>query len=636
MDLSDRTDGDPHSRDRARGSASPVVALAALGIVYGDIGTSPLYAIRECFRGEYGIQATAGNVLGVLSLMFWTLVVVVSLKYLTFVLRADNSGEGGVIALTALVDQTRLSRRGRAVFVVLGLFAAALLYGDGMITPAISVLSAVEGLRNITPLFEPYVLPATTAILAGLFLLQRKGTAGIGALFGPVTLAWFIVLALLGLRGLAADPGVLAAVNPWHGAQFLARNRLAGFLVLGAVFLVVTGAEALYADLGHFGRRPIRRAWYVVVLPCLLCNYFGQGALLLRQPGVADHPFYALAPPWAIVPLVVLATAATIIASQAVISGAFSLTQQAIQMGYLPRLRVVHTSAAHQGQIYIPAVNLVLMLATIVLVFTFRSSSHLAAAYGVAVTSTMLISTMLFFVVARSRWHWSLLAAGLPAALFLVVDLAFFSANVSKILHGAWFPLAIGAIAFVLMTTWQRGRRELFKRYTENRPTLEEFLVDLEGHPPPRVPGAAIFMTSSAAVTPPALLHNLKHNRVLHEKIGCLVVESVDVPRVPRDEKVEVQDLDQGFYRIVARFGFMEEPSVPYILALAKEQGVDFELGEVSFFLGRERLLPARRPALPRWRRWLFAAMSRNALGATSYFNIPPAQVIELGTQVEL
>jgi len=632
----DETPGDVEARDPAAGAPSAFAALAALGVVYGDIGTSPLYAIRECFHGEYGVHPTAGGVLGVLSLMFWTLMIVVSFKYLTLILRADNRGEGGVIALTALVDRANLSPRGRRVLLVLGLFAAALLYGDGMITPAISVLSAVEGLRNITPQLEPFVLPTTAAILIGLFLLQRKGTAGIGALFGPVMTVWFAVLALLGLRSLVAAPGVLAAINPWHGFAFLAHNRLAGFLVLGAVFLVVTGAEALYADLGHFGRRPIRRAWFFAVLPALLCNYFGQGALLLEHPEAAAHPFYALAPQWSIVPLVVLATVATIIASQAVISGAFSLTRQAVQMGYLPRLRIVHTSAESAGQIYIPQINYLLMFATIVLVFLFRSSSRLAAAYGVAVTSTMLVSTILFYVVARTRWRWSRLAAGLPTALFLVVDLAFFSANVSKILHGAWFPLVIGAVVFLLMTTWRRGRRVLFKKYMEARPSLEEFLADLESQSVPRVPGKVIFMTSSASVVPPALLHNLKHNRVLHQQVGCLVIESAEEPHVPRGDKVAVEDLGDGFYRIVARFGFMEEPNVPYVLALANEQGLGFELAEVTFFLGRERLLSARKPLLPRWRRWLFSLMSRNAVGATSFFNIPPGQVIELGTQVEL
>jgi len=626
---------EPHTKG-APAAPSAAVVLAALGVVYGDIGTSPLYAIRECFHGEYGIAATPANILGVLSLMFWALTVIVSVKYLTFVLRADNDGEGGVIALTALVDQARLSLRGRSVFLVLGLFAASLLYGDGMITPAISVLSAVEGLRNIAPAFGVWVLPVTVGILLGLFALQRRGTAGIGALFGPVTLLWLVVLAVLGVRGLAAEPAVLAAINPWHGLDFLLRNRLAGFLVLGAVFLVVTGAEALYADLGHFGRPPIRRAWFFVVLPALLCNYFGQGALLLRHPEAAAHPFYALAPRWSIVPLVALATAATIIASQAVISGAFSLTRQAIQMGYLPRLRIVHTSPEREGQIYIPEINYLLMVATILLVLLFGSSSQLAAAYGVAVTSTMLISTILFYVVARTRWRWGRLAAGLPASLFLVVDLAFFSANVSKILHGAWFPLAIGAAFFVLMTTWRRGRAALFRKYSENRPALEEFLSDLEHDPPPRVRGKAIFMTSTPSVVPPALLHNLKHNRILHEQIGCLVIETANTPHVPRDQKVAIQDLGHGVHRIVGRFGFMEDPNVPWILALAAEQGLEFELEKTSFFLGRERLLSARRPVLPRWRRWLFATMSRNALGATSFFKIPPGRVLELGSQLEL
>ncbi len=613
-----------------------VLSLAALGIVFGDIGTSPLYAIRECFHGEYGIEPTAANVLGVLSLMFWALTLIVTVKYLTFVLRADNRGEGGIIALAALVAQTALAKRMRLLLVTLGLFGAALLYGDGMITPAISVLSAVEGIRIITPVFGPFVLPVTTAILIGLFLLQRRGTRGVGVLFGPVTMIWLSVIAVLGIRGVMRVPHVLAAVNPWLGADFLLRNGMTGFLVLGAVFLVVTGTEALYADLGHFGPRPIRLTWLAFVLPTLLCNYFGQGALLLGRPEEAHHPFYALAPRWSLVPLVLLATCATIIASQAVISGAFSLTRQAIQLGYLPRLRVIHTSPTEIGQIYIPEVNRLLMVATIALVLGFRSSSKLAAAYGVAVTSTMVVTTILFFAVARYRWRWPPVTAALPVGVFLIVDLAFFGANISKILHGAWFPLVIGAIGFTLFTTWRKGRLILGDRLDARGMTPREFVDLIEGHPPRRVPGKAVFMTGSTGSVPPALLHNLKHNKVLHSQVAFMTIITEEVPRVPRDEKVEVTDLGRGFFRVLARYGFMEEPNVPHVLALAKEKGLKFELQETSFFLGREKLISHRRPALPRWRLRLFAFMSRNATGATEFFSIPPGQVVELGTQVTI
>ncbi|MGD8866729.1 MAG: potassium transporter Kup [Gemmatimonadales bacterium] len=613
-----------------------VLSLAALGVVYGDIGTSPLYAIRECFHGEYGIEPTAENILGVLSLMFWALIVIVTVKYLTFILRADNRGEGGIIALAALVSQTAVPRRLRAILLALGLFGAALLYGDGMITPAISVLSAVEGIRIITPTFQPFVLPTTTIILIGLFLLQSRGTRGVGILFGPVTLIWLSVIGFLGVRSIWGEPGVLAALGPWFGVDFLVRNGVIGFLVLGAVFLVVTGAEALYADLGHFGRRPIRLAWLLIVLPALLCNYFGQGALLLGHPEETHHPFYALAPRWSLVPLVLLATAATIIASQAVISGAFSLTRQAIQLGYLPRLRIVHTSPTEIGQIYIPQVNRLLMVATIALVLGFRSSSRLAAAYGLAVTSTMLITTILFFAVARYRWRWPFYAAVLPIVLFLVVDLAFFSANFSKILHGAWFPLVIGALAFICLTTWRKGRSVLAQRLRTRGITIEEFIELILKHPPTRVAAKAIFMTGSTDLAPAALLHNLKYNKVLHSHIAFLTVITEERPRVARDEKVEVTDLGHGFFRVIARYGFMEEPNVPHVLALASEQGLDFELEETSFFLGREKLLSHRRPTLPRWRIKLFDFMSRNAVTVTDFFHIPPGQVVEIGTQVTI
>ncbi|MGB8224752.1 MAG: potassium transporter Kup [Polyangiales bacterium] len=622
--------------DRQARRRFAILSFAAFGVVYGDIGTSPLYAIRECFHGDYGIEVTPENILGVLSLVFWSLMIIVTIKYLFVVLHADNNGEGGVMALTALAGMCLpIGSNRRRIALVVGLFAAALLYGDSMITPSISVLSAVEGIQIITPRFGPYVIPVTVAVLVGLFALQRHGTTRIGTLFGPIMLVWFAVLMVLGIRSVVTSPAVLKAASPWYGAQFLLHNGSHGFLVLGAVFLVVTGAEAMYADLGHFGRRPIRLAWLAGALPALLCNYFGQGALLLRDPSAAFHPFYGLVPSWAHVPVVVLATFATVIASQAVISGAFSLTKQAIQMGYLPRLRVIHTSDSEPGQIYIPQVNFILMVATVALVFGFRSSSRLAAAYGVAVTTTMLITTMLLYVVARNRWGWSVWKASIPLTLFLFVDLSFFAANISKIAHGAWFPLAIGAAVFVMMTTWRKGRAILSQRVYDQGQPLEQFAREISADTL-RVPGKAVFLAGRPQITPPALIHNLKHNHAIHENVAVVTVLTEETPRVPRDEKVSVEGLENGFFRVVARYGFMEDPNVPYVLALAREKGLDFEIAEVSFFLGRETLLPDRHPLMPIWRERIFAFMSRNAQSPTAFFGIPPDQVVELGTQVKI
>jgi KUP system potassium uptake protein len=635
--LTDSRDAQHGSDQEAGGKRLYWLSLAALGVVYGDIGTSPLYAIRECFHGEYGIDPSPDNVLGVLSLMIWSILLVVTLKYLTFILRADNNGEGGVVALTALVRSQIFAERGRKWFLVaLGLFGGALLYGDGMITPAISVLSAVEGLRIITPNLQPYVIPVTVVILTLLFLVQRRGTAGVGMLFGPITLVWFCVIGILGLREVIRDPVVLGAINPWHGLTFLAANRLHGFLVLGAVFLVVTGAEALYADMGHFGRRPIRLAWFAVVLPALLCSYFGQGALLIARPEEANHPFYGIVPDAILIPMVVLATAATIIASQAVISGAYSLTRQAIQIGYLPRLQIIHTSRTEIGQIYIPQINWMLMVTTIALVLGFQTSSKLAAAYGVTVTTTMWITTILFYAVARQRWGWNRLAAGLLAGAFLVIDLAFFGANIMKIFHGAWFPLLIGAVTFMLMTTWKKGRELLAERMQARSESLDRFVANITAEPPLRVAGKAVFLSGNPGITPPSLRHNLKHNKVLHSEVAVLTIATKEIPRVPRDEKVEVNEIGPGFYGVEARFGFMEEPNVPYVLALAEEKGMHFELDETSFFLGRERLLPRKEPGMRLWRSNIFAFMSRNALNATAFFHIPPEQVVELGAQIEI
>ena len=619
-----------------RGSRLGGVALAALGIVYGDIGTSPLYALRECFHGEFGIAVTRANVLGVLSLMFWALVMIVGVKYLVFVLRADNHGEGGVLALTALLKGRRPQKSEGFGLLAVGLFGACLLYGDGMITPAISVLSAIEGIRIITPAFTPYVVPLTVIIIAGLFFLQRHGTARVGGLFGPIILLWFLVLAVLGTAQIIRDPTVLAAVSPWYGMRFLVVNRMDGFVVLGAVFLVVTGAEALYADMGHFGRKPIRLTWLGLVFPALVLNYFGQGAVLLADPRQSHHPFYALVPDWAMAPMVILATAATIIASQAVITGSFSLTRQAIQLGYLPRLKITHTSATQIGQIYIAPVNWLLMICTIALVFGFRSSSELAAAYGVAVTSTMVITTVLFFVVARNLWGWSLPAAGGLTGLFLIVDIPFFCANTSKIFHGAWFPLVVGAVIFMLMRTWKKGRDLLSSQIRRITPSLDDFMKSIKLTPPQKVRGQTVFLTANPERAPQALVQNVKHNKVLHSDVVILNFKTEDVPRVPNFEKVEAEKIGAGFYRIIARHGFMETPKMDKILALAEEKGFDIKLENASFFLGREKLTIGDLPAMSRWRSTLFMFLSTNSLDASSFYDIPSNQVIEVGIQLDL
>jgi KUP system potassium uptake protein len=613
------------------------LSLAALGVVFGDIGTSPIYAIRECFHGEYGIEVSHANVMGILSLTFWALVMIVGLKYLIFVFRADNHGEGGVIALTALTrGPDAPSERPRGLGVVgLGLFAACLLYGDGMITPAISVLSAVEGIRVITPVFDPYVIPLTIAILLGLFLIQRHGTARVGGLFGPVILVWLCFLAVTGAAQIAGAPHILEAVFPWHGMRFLILNKLHGFVVLGAIFLVVTGTEALYADMGHFGSRPIRLTWFALVFPALLLNYFGQGVLLLERPEAARHPFYAMVPPWAMVPTVVLATLATIIASQAVISGAFSLTRQAIQLGYLPRLNIRHTSVAQIGQIYMAPVNWMLMVCTIALVLGFQSSSKLAAAYGVAVTSTMLITTTLFFIVARRRWHWPLVWAAPLTGIFFLVDVPFFAANISKILHGAWFPLVIGAAFFTLMLTWAKGRRILADQLRKMKP-LHQYLVDLASHPPNKIDGDAVFLTGARNAVPVALAKNVKHNRVVHSRTVLLHFRVEDVPRVPTLEKIQTEKLGGGFHRIVARYGFMEDPQLDSVLTLARGQGLDLNPETTSFYIGRENLVIGEKSTMSRWRASLFVFMSRNAANATSFFSLPADQVIEVGARMEI
>jgi len=614
------------------------LSLAALGVVFGDISTSPIYAIRECFYGEYGIAVSPVNVLGILSLMFWALVLIVGMKYLVFVFRADNHGEGGVMALTALVRGPNGSwRKGRGLGIVgVGLFAACLLYGDGMITPAISVLSAVEGIRILTPVFAPYVIPITVVILSGLFMIQRRGTARVGGLFGPVILVWLCFLAITGAAQVIRTPQVLAAVFPWYAARFLLFNKWQGFIVLGAVFLVVTGTEALYADKGHFGSRPIRLTWFALVWPALVLNYFGQGALLLGHPEASAHPFYAMIPSWAMVPTVLLATLATIIASQAVISGAFSMTGQAIQLGFLPRLEVHHTSASQIGQIYVAPVNWMLMACTIALVAGFQTSSKLAAAYGVAVTSTMIITTVLFFTLARKRWNWPLLWAAPLAGLFLMVDVPFFAANLGKILHGAWFPLVIGGAFFTLMLTWADGRRILAENLRRVMPPLHRFVVDLASHPVQKIDGDAVFLTGSPSAVPVALSKNVGHNRVVHSRTVLLHFKVQDIPRVPSLEKIRTEKIGGGFYRIQARYGFMEEPSLEKVFSLARDQGLDLDPETASFYIGRENLVMAEPPAIARWRARLFMFMSRNAADATSFFRLPPDRVIEIGVRLTI
>ncbi len=629
---------EPTPAQTARGG--PVRApllLATLGVVYGDIGTSPLYALRECFAGAHAVSPTPENVLGLLSLTFWALIIVISVKYVAFVMRADNRGEGGILALTALVTHVRAAARDRRAFLVLlGLFGAALLYGDGMITPAISVLSAVEGLSVATPVFNPYVVPITVAVLVALFLVQRRGTAGVGAMFGPVMLAWFLAIGALGLREVLAEPRVLTAVSPVHAVGFFRGNGLYSLLVLGSVFLVVTGGEALYVDMGHFGKRPIRLTWFGLVLPALVLCYFGQGAYLLREPAAVDNPFYRMAPAWALYPLVALATAATVIASQAVISGAFSLTRQAIQLGYMPRLEIHHTSARERGQIYVPSVNWMLMVACIGLVIGFGESTDLAAAYGVAVTTDMVFTTLLFYAVASQRWHWTPLRVLPPVALFLAVDLSFWGGNILKVPNGGWFPLVAGAVIFTLMSTWKAGRQLLATRLKTGVLPLRTFVDEIETYGVTRVPGTAIYMYGDPNGTPPALLHSLTHFRVLHERVIFLAVVTEEEPHVSRAERTRVDDLGQGFYRVVLRYGFMEEPNVPRELQHLHIAGRALAPLQTTYILGRETLLPTRQPGMPVWRERLFAVMSRNARTATSFYALPPNRVVELGMQVEL
>jgi KUP system potassium uptake protein len=618
------------------------LVIGAMGVVYGDIGTSPLYAIKECFHHTLGIEHTVENVLGILSLIFWALTLVVVVKYLTFVMRADNRGEGGIMALLALITPEGSSdkyTKGVFSLILIGIFGTALLWADGIITPAISVLSAVEGLGVATPAFHPFIVPITIGILSALFLAQRFGSGGVGAVFGPIMLCWFVVIALLGIPWIWKHPEIMTAINPLYALKFFAHNHLKGFLVLGAVVLCVTGAEALYADMGHFGRKPIRFAWYLVVFPGLLLNYFGQGALILEYGDrVIGNPFYSLVKGWTIYPMILLSTTATIIASQALISGAFSLAQQAMQLGYIPRAKIIHTSPEIRGQIYMPEINSILMVACISLVLFFRSSSNLAAAYGISVMGTMTITSVLIFAIALRSWKWKLWKAALLTSAFLCVDLTFLFANFPKMAHGGWVPFFIGIVLFVIMTTWKRGRAELAKSVLMRYIPIETFVESIgEVSPRPvRVEGTGVFMTSNPGVAPPVLLHHLKHNKALHKKVILLTIVNEKIPKVPIEGKVKIHKFPHGFYQVLAFYGFMESPNVHEILKLARKKGLKVNLAVVSYYLARESLLMTGRSKMARWRKWLFIFLSRNAQRPTAFFHIPPNEVIEVGMQIQL
>ena len=628
-----------HVEPDPTGRRLAVLTLTALGIVYGDIGTSPLYTLKEAFLPGHGLRPDAATVYGLLSLIFWSILLVVVVKYLVFILRADNKGEGGVLAMLALLLQRKHraeERRRRMLLVLLGVFGTALLYGDGIITPAISVLGAMEGLEVITPRLEPFVVLFTLLILFTLFLFQKHGTAKVGKAFGPITAVWFLSIGALGLREILREPRILAAASPLYGARFFAEHGFAGFAVLGSVFLAVTGAEALYADMGHFGRKPIRLAFVGLVLPALLLNYFGQGALLLREPSAVQNPFYLLAPRALLYPLLVIATLAAIVASQALISGAFSLARQSVQLGYTPRLTIVHTSEEEYGQIYVPEVNKALMAGTLLIVVGFQSSGALGAAYGIAVTGTMAITTLLFAFVARTRWGWPMPRVLALALFFLVFDLAFLGANALKIAKGGWVPLVIAVALAVLMTTWKTGRAMLGGIMRQASLPLELLLEEIGHRPPPRVPGTAVFMTSSSEGAPVVLMHHLKHNKALHQQVVLLSVLAAEEPDVEDDARVVVEPLQHGFWRVTATYGFMETPNVPRVMALCAKHGLRTRPLETSYYLGRERLLPTGKAKMARWRKKVFVFLSRNALPATQYYGLPPNRVVELGAQIEL
>ena len=626
----------PHStHQQPSGQSVATLALSAIGVVYGDIGTSPLYAVRETFAGTHPLAPDPAHILGVLSLIFWAVTLIVTIKYVSFMLRADNRGEGGSLALLALVGRVTEKSRLSGLVTVLGIFAAALFYGDSMLTPAISVLSAVEGLEVVTPALTSYVVPLTLGILVALFAIQRHGTGKVGGLFGPITTLWFVTLAVLGIISIARQPEVLAAINPLYAVRFFRLDGWTAFLALGAVVLAVTGTEALYADMGHFGKKPIRLAWFGLVLPALMLNYFGQGALMIGNPEARENPFFLMTPTWGVLPMVILATAATVIASQAVISGAFSVTRQAIQLGHLPRMSIDHTSEQEMGQIYVPFINWMLFACVVALVLGFRSSTNLAAAYGVAVTGTMVIDSVLLAFLMFLIWRWNRWLAGAVFGLFFSVDFAFFVANAVKIPHGGWFPLAIGLVAFVLLTTWKRGRALLLARLTRDEIPVEVIINSVSGSVP-RVPGTAVYMTRASGGVPRSLLHNLKHNKVLHDQVLLLTVYTEDVPHTPPENRLEVHDLGNNFCRLEVHFGFKDDPDVPAALARCPEHGRTFELMDTSFFLNRETLIPSPMRGMAMWRERLFAWMSRNAATAMTFFRIPPNRVVELGTQVEI
>ncbi len=623
--------GEAHSTATFR-----ALMLGSIGVVYGDIGTSPLYAMREAVvaASEAATAATPQAVLGVLSLILWALIVVVTLKYVVILLRADNNGEGGTLALMALAQ--RAVGKGAPVIVLLGIISGALFYGDAVLTPALSVLSAIEGMKLITATFEHYVVPLTLIILVALFAVQSRGTARVAAFFGPIMCVWFAVIAVAAVPQIARHPEVLQAFNPLHAVSFMLHHGLIGFVTLGAVFLAVTGAEALYADLGHFGKRPIQAAWLVIVLPSLAINYLGQGALLIADPKAIENPFFLMFPEWALIPMVALATAATVIASQAVITGAYSLTRQAIQLGLMPRFEIRHTSEAHSGQIFIPRINMLLFIAVILLVLLFRSSSALASAYGISVTGTMVVTAMMGFVVIWRVWKWSALAAAALIAPFLFLDITFLSANLLKVFEGGWVPLALGGVVMTLMYTWRRGSRLLFEKSRKLEFPLADLVAMLEKRPPQRVSGTAVFLTSDPECAPTALMHSLKHYKVLHEKNVILTIKTAPTPRIDDAERVRLEQLSETFSRVTLRFGFMESPNVPKALVIARKLGWQFDIMATSFFLSRRALKPAVHSGMPRWQDLLFIRLSRSANDATDYFQIPTGRVVEVGTQVTI
>ncbi len=616
-------------------SSMPALVIGAIGVVYGDIGTSPLYGLREVFSGTHPLPVDADHIYGVLSLVFWAVMIVVSFKYTMLMMRANNKGQGGSLALLALVNQVTQKTRLAPVVIVLGISAGALFYGDSMITPAVSVLSAVEGLEVAVPGLHVYVIPISLVILMTLFVFQRQGSAVVGRFFGPVMIVWFVTIAVIGVVNIVTAPGILAALNPWYAVQFFVEYGVTAFLALGAVVLVLTGGEALYADMGHFGKKSIRRAWFFLVLPSLMLNYFGQGALLLTTPDAADSPFYRMVPAWAALPMVILATMAAVIASQAVITGAFSVSRQAMQLGFLPRMATIHTSASEIGQIYIPFVNWTLAISVAALVLGFGSSSQLASAYGVAVTGTMLIDTILVTIVMFLLWRWNVWLAGAIAAVLLIVDLAFFGANIIKVTHGGWFPLAVGALVLTFLTTWKKGRELLSARQSEDAMLVEVFLKSLNPNIT-RVAGTSVFLSGTAEGVPHALLHNLKHNRVIHERVVFLTVITEEVPHIDDIERLEIQHLGRRFYRFVLRYGYLDETDIPAALKAATRQNFEFNDMETSFFLGRETIMPSARPGMALWREHLFAWMTRSATSAMNFFKLPPNRVVEMGTQIEI